>query len=93
MPVDTGKTHIPLAQLASITVDPGPGDQQPENGLLRSVVFLNVRGRDMGAFVDEAQAKLDAGLKLPPGYYVDWAGNWENQVRATKRLHILVPWA
>jgi Cu(I)/Ag(I) efflux system membrane protein CusA/SilA len=91
VPVDMGKTHIPLAQLASIKVDPGPDMINSENGLLRSVVFLNVRGRDMGSFVEEAQAKLAAGLKLPPGYYVSWSGTWENQVRATKRLHILVP--
>ena len=86
-----GKTHIPLAELASIKADPGPDMISSENGLLRSVVYLNVRGRDMGSFMEEAKAKLDAGLKLPPGYYVNWSGNWENQVRASKRLRILVP--
>ena len=91
VPVNMGETHIPLTELASITEDPGPDMISSENGLLRSVVFLNVRGRDMGSFVEEAKAKLDAGLKLPPGYYVNWSGNWENQVRAAKRLRILVP--
>ncbi|MGC2425147.1 MAG: CusA/CzcA family heavy metal efflux RND transporter, partial [Nitrospirota bacterium] len=90
VPVNQGQTHIPLAELASIKIDPGPDMISSENGLLRSVVFLNVRGRDMGSFMEEAQAKL-AGLQLPPGYYVNWSGTWENQVRASKRLHILIP--
>ncbi len=84
VPVNEGKTHIPLAELASIKVDPGPDMISSEDGLLRSVVYLNVRGRDMGSFMEEAKAKLDAGLKLPPGYYVNWSGTWENQVRASK---------
>lgn len=91
VPVNQGQAYIPLAELASISIDPGPDMISSENGLLRSVVYLNVRGRDMGSFVEEAKAKLDAGLKLPPGYYVSWAGNWENQVRASKRLRILIP--
>jgi copper/silver efflux system protein len=93
VPVKTGQelAYIPLAQLADIRITPGPDMINSENGLLRSVVYLNVRGRDMGSFVQEAKKKLDSELKLPPGYYINWAGSWENQVRASKRLRILVP--
>jgi len=84
-------THIPLAQLAEISVTPGPDMISSENSLLRSVVLLNVRGRDMGSFVEEAKKKLDSELKLPPGYYVVWSGQWENQIQTNKRLVILIP--
>jgi len=67
------------------------GDQQ-RGGLLRfPLVFLNVRGRDMGGFVTEAKQVLEKNLKLPPGYYVAWSGQWENQIRAKARLQMLVP--
>jgi Cu(I)/Ag(I) efflux system membrane protein CusA/SilA len=62
-----------------------------ENSLLRSIVLLNVRGRDMGGFVGDAKEALDKQLKLPPGYYVSWSGQYENQIRAKKRLEILIP--
>jgi len=62
-----------------------------ENSLLRSIVFLNVRGRDMGGFVGDAKKALDKYLKLPPGYYVAWSGQYENQIRAKKRLEIVIP--
>jgi Cu(I)/Ag(I) efflux system membrane protein CusA/SilA len=90
VPVGTME-HIPLAQLADIRITDGPDMISSENSLLRSIVFLNVRGRDLGGFVEEAKKKLDSGLKLPPGYYVTWSGNWENEVRAAKRLRIMVP--
>ncbi len=93
VPVKDGQNtaYIPLAQVADIRVTTGPDMINSENGMLRSVVFLNVRGRDMGSFVQEAMAKLNSGLKLPPGYYIDWAGSWENQVHAAKTLRLLVP--
>ena len=90
VPVGT-KLHVPLGQLAKITITPGPDMINSENSLLRSIVFLNVRGRDMGGFVEEAKKKLDEGLKLPPGYYVTWSGQWENQVKTSRRLMYLVP--
>jgi Cu(I)/Ag(I) efflux system membrane protein CusA/SilA len=84
-------TFIPLAQLADIKQSPGPPMINSENSLLRSIVFLNVRGRDMGGFVNEAKQALDTQLKLPPGYYVAWSGQYENQIRAKKRLEIVLP--
>jgi Cu(I)/Ag(I) efflux system membrane protein CusA/SilA len=83
--------QIPLAQIADIRIVPGPAMISSENSLLRSVVYLNVRGRDPGGFVREARSVLDRNLKLPPGYYIQWSGQWENQVRAQKRLQWLIP--
>jgi Cu(I)/Ag(I) efflux system membrane protein CusA/SilA len=62
-----------------------------ENGLLRGTVLLNVRGRDVGSFVDEAKPKLANQVQLPPGYYMDWSGQYENQQRARQRLMIVIP--
>jgi Cu(I)/Ag(I) efflux system membrane protein CusA/SilA len=82
---------IPLAQLAEIRTVEGPTMISSENGLLRGTVLLNVRGRDVGSFVDEAKPKLANQVQLPPGYYMDWSGQYENQQRARQRLMIVVP--
>ncbi len=83
--------QIPLSLVTKIKVSTGAPEINSEGGLLRSIVFLNVRGRDMGGFVNEAKQVLEKKLKLPAGYYVAWSGQWENQIRAKKRLQILVP--
>lgn len=83
--------HIPLEQLANIQVVTGPAAIQSENGLLRSVVLLNVKGRDLIGFVEEAKEHISKNLELPRGYSIVWAGQYENQVRATNRLKLLVP--
>lgn len=90
VPTPSG-AQIPLEQLADIKITPGPPSIFTENSLLRSVVFLNVVGRDIGGFVEEAKAKLDKELQLPPGYYATWSGQYENQIRAKKRLQLLIP--
>jgi copper/silver efflux system protein len=82
---------IPLAQLAEIRTVEGPTMISSENGLLRGTVLLNVRGRDVGSFVDEAKPKLASQVQLPPGYYTDWSGQYENQQRARQRLMIVIP--
>src|SRR5712691_10145856 len=82
---------IPLAQLAEIRTVEGPTMISSENGLLRGTVLLNVRGRDVGSFVDEAKPKLASKVQLPPGYYMDWSGQYENQQRARQRLMIVIP--
>jgi copper/silver efflux system protein len=82
---------IPLAQLAEIRTVEGPTMISSENGLLRGTVLLNVRGRDVGSFVDEAKPKLAHQVQLPPGYYMDWSGQYENQQRARQRLMIVIP--
>ena len=83
--------YVPLSQLAGIAVVPGPPMISSENAQLRSIVYLNVRGRDMGGFVEEAKEVLGREIKLPPGYTVQWSGQWENQIRAKKRLEVLMP--
>ncbi len=85
------RSYVPLSQLAEVRVVPGPPMISSENAQLRSIVFLNVRGRDMGSFVGEAKDVLARELRLPPGYTVQWSGQWENQVRAKKRLEVLMP--
>lgn len=85
------KKYIPLSQVASVEINPGPAMISSENSQLRSVVFLNVRGRDMGSFVEEAKDKLKQELILPTGYTLQWSGQWENQIRARERLQLLIP--
>ncbi len=82
---------IPLGQLANITQVQGPTMISSENGLLRGTVLLNVRGRDVGSFVDEAKSAISQQVQLPAGYYIDWSGEYENQQRARSRLLIVVP--
>jgi Cu(I)/Ag(I) efflux system membrane protein CusA/SilA len=86
-----GAMQVPLALVTKVTISTGAPEINSEGGLLRSIVFLNVRGRDMGGFVNAAKMVLEEKLKLPSGYYVAWSGQWENQVRAKQRLQLLVP--
>ncbi|HSR37261.1 MAG TPA: efflux RND transporter permease subunit, partial [Desulfurivibrionaceae bacterium] len=83
--------QVPLALVTRIKLSTGAPEINSEGGLLRSLVFLNVRGRDMGGFVTEAKQVLTQRLTLPAGYYLAWSGQWENQVRARARLMVLVP--
>lgn len=82
---------IPLGQLADIRTVTGPTMISSENGLLRGTVLLNVRGRDVGGFVEEAKSKIGSQIQLPPGYYLAWSGQYENQQRARDRLALVVP--
>jgi len=89
----TSGRQVPLGELVDINITSGPPMISSEDALLRSVVFLNVRDRDMGSFVNEAKEVLDKELSpsLPGGYYYTWSGQWENQIRAKKRLQIILP--
>src|SRR5262249_17234104 len=82
---------IPLSQLADITEVQGPTMISSENGLLRGTVLLNVRGRDVGSFVDDAKAAISRQIQMPAAYYVEWSGEYENQQRARGRLLLVVP--
>ena len=82
---------VPLAQVAEIQTVEGATMIQSENGLLRGTVLLNVRGRDVGSFVDEAKISVAKNIQLPAGYYVTWSGQYENQQRAKSRLLFVVP--
>lgn len=83
--------HIPLEQLAEIKIVTGPAMIQSENGLLRSMVLLNIKDRDLIGFVNEARETVEKNIELPRGYSIIWAGQYENQVRANNRLMLLVP--
>ncbi len=85
------RAQIPLSLVTTVKVSTSAAEISSEGGLLRSIVYLNVRDRDMGGFVTEAKQALEKQLKLPPGCYLAWSGQWENQVRAKARLQILVP--
>ena len=83
--------QIPLAQLARIAHARGPAMISAENGLLLATVLLNVQGRDVGGFVEEAREAVARDVRLPAGYFVGWSGRWENQERARARLQVVVP--
>ncbi len=83
--------QVPLQQIAEIRMVMGPSMISSENGLLRGTVLLNVRGRDVGGFVNEAKAEVARQVQMPPGYYLDWSGQFENQIRAKRRLEIVIP--
>lgn len=83
--------QVPLSELAHVRVTSGPPMISSENTMLRSIVYLNVRGRDMGSFVEEAKQVLSKQMHLPSGYYLNWSGQYENQIHAKQRLQILVP--
>jgi Cu(I)/Ag(I) efflux system membrane protein CusA/SilA len=85
------RAPIPLAQLAEIRTVEGPTMISSENGLLRGTVLLNVRGRDVGSFVDQAKDTIARQVQLPTGYYISWSGQYENQQRARQRLMIVIP--
>lgn len=82
---------IPLNAVAKVAVTEGPNQISRENGKRRVVVQANVRGRDVGSFVGEAQARIESEVKLPPGSWLDWGGQFENLVEAKKRLTLVVP--
>ena len=85
--------YIPLEAVAQVDVAEGPNQISRENVKRRLVVQANIRGRDMGSFVAEAQERLDAEVALPDGYYITWGGQFENLARARQRLLIVVPLA
>ncbi len=84
-------TTIPLAEVADIKMTDGASMIQSENGLLKGTVLLNVRGRDLVSFVNEADALVKQKVQMPPGYYIAWSGQFENQQRAKQRLLLVVP--
>ena len=84
-------SFIPLSELATLELAPGPNQVSREDGKRRIVVSANVRGRDLGSFVTEASAALQQQVKIPSGYWTTWGGQFENLQSATRRLQIVVP--
>jgi Cu(I)/Ag(I) efflux system membrane protein CusA/SilA len=83
--------QVPLAQLAEIRFVGGPPMIKSENALLNSLVYVDVRGRDIGGYVAEARALLDERLELPTGYRIEWSGQFEAMQRASRTLRVVVP--
>lgn len=86
-----GEAFVPLSSVATIELLEGPNQISRENAKRRVVVQSNVRGRDIGGFVAEAQEKVGAKIDLPPGYWLEWGGQFENLVNARRRLMVVVP--
>jgi cobalt-zinc-cadmium resistance protein CzcA len=84
-------SFIPLSEVASLSLAPGPNQVSRENGKRRIVVSANVRGRDLGSFVREASAAIEAQVRIPAGYWTTWGGQFENLQSATQRLQVVVP--
>jgi Cu(I)/Ag(I) efflux system membrane protein CusA/SilA len=83
---------IPLEAVADISLSEGPPMINSENAMLRGTVLFNVRERDLGSTVNEAIERLNAQVKqMPKGYYVEWSGQWENQLRANQTLKLIIP--
>ena len=85
--------RIPLAELADVALVEGAAQISREDTRRRIGIEMNVRGRDIGSFVREAQESLAREVELPPGYYLTWGGTFENLQQATNRLVIVVPLA
>jgi cobalt-zinc-cadmium resistance protein CzcA len=84
-------SQIPLEQIADVNLEKGPAQISREDGKRRIIVGFNVRDRDVQSVVEEIQEKIDEQLNLPPGYYVRYAGQFENLIEANKRLSVAVP--
>ena len=85
------ESRIPLSQLAEISFTEGPLQISREDGSRRIGIELNISGRDIGGYVAEAKQKINNDVKLPPGYFLSWGGQFENQQRAMAKLMIVLP--
>jgi Cu(I)/Ag(I) efflux system membrane protein CusA/SilA len=83
--------QIPLGEVASVTLSPGPSMIRDEDARLTGYVYVDLATSDYGNYVARAQRVLDAKLRLPPGYTVRWSGEYEFQLRARKRLTLIMP--
>ena len=86
-------SYVTLGEVVRLDLAPGPNQVSRENGKRRAVVTANVRGRDLGSFVAEAQQRIAAEVKLPEGYWLGWGGTFEQLASAAARLQVVVPLA
>ena len=86
-----GVTFVPLSELADIETTSGPPMISSENGMPRSIVFMNTRGRDMGSVMEDAKTVIENKLKLPAGYSYTWSGQYESKMRAQQTIEIIMP--
>jgi Cu(I)/Ag(I) efflux system membrane protein CusA/SilA len=90
IPLADGAT-VPLGQVAKVTLAQGPASIRTENAQLAAYVFVDLRDRDLGSYVSDAQKAVAEQVKFPPGYYVTWSGQFEYLQRAKARLEVVVP--
>ena len=90
VPMASGAS-IPLGQVAKVKLTTGPASVRTENAQLAAYIFVDVRDRDLGSYVDDAKRAVDQSIKFPSGYYVQWSGQFEYYERAKARLKIVVP--
>ncbi len=83
--------RIPLAEVADIRIENGPGMIKTENARLNGWIYIDIEGRDLGSYVQDAQQTVADKVKLPPGYSISWSGQYEFMVRAVERLTTVVP--
>ena len=83
--------QIPLGQLAELRTVTGPSMIRNENGLLVGYVYVDIAGRDVGGYVEDAKKAVAAAVKLPAGYSLEWSGQYENMQRVRERLKVVVP--
>jgi copper/silver efflux system protein len=86
-----GGAQIPLGQLADIQLVDGPSMIRDENGFMAGYVYVDISGRDVGGYVEEAKRVVRDRLRLPPGYVLQWSGQYENMIRVRERLKVIVP--
>jgi Cu(I)/Ag(I) efflux system membrane protein CusA/SilA len=82
---------VPLGEVAAVTLGRGPTAIRTENGQLATYIYVDIRDRDLGGYVADAQKAVAAGVHFPPGYYVTWSGQFEYLERAAARLYVVVP--
>ncbi len=85
--------YVALGEVADLQITKGPNQVSRENGKRRVVITANVRGRDIGSFVMEAQKHIEKQVKIPPGYWLSWGGQFEQLIMAAERLQIVIPLA
>jgi cobalt-zinc-cadmium resistance protein CzcA len=90
---DSKAAYVTLGEIANLEVVQGPNQIGRENGKRRTIVTANVRGRDIGSFVNEAQVVIKDNVSIPAGYWVTWGGQFEQLISASERLQIVVPFA
>jgi Cu(I)/Ag(I) efflux system membrane protein CusA/SilA len=91
VPAMGGRVQVPVSQLADIRVAAGPSMYRDEDGMLSGYVYVDLAGRDVGGYVEEARKLLRDKLALPPGYSVSWSGQYEAMERVKNRLFVVVP--
>lgn len=88
---ENSKIYLPLSYLADIKITTGPPMISSENGMLRSIVFMNTRGRDLGSVMKEAKQAIAQNLSLPTGYTYSWSGQYESKLRAQRTIAAIMP--